>query len=350
MSPVDIIVSGDIATLTGGYIYDRHIAEGLAELGWQTKVHSLDASFPVPKRDAVKDAIVLFDSIPDQHKVVIDGLALGGLAGILPSHAERLDLVALVHHPVAFELGLYAARAKSLHQSEKEALASCKRVICTSAWTARALADYDVERDNIRIVEPGTAPAPVAKGAGGGPLNLLCVATVTPRKGHAVLIDALERLRNKPWHLHCVGSLNRDRDCVYALRNQIESSQLQGRVTLHGEVSNEERDRLYAETDIFVLASNLEGYGMALAEALARGIPIVTTSAGAIPETIPRDVGVFVPPGDCAALARALDELITNSKTRASVAERSLKARDKLPTWDETCANFAHVLEEMEAS
>ncbi len=350
MSSVDIVVPGDIATLTGGYIYDRHIAEGLASLGWQVNVHSLDPSFPVPKRSAVHEAMELFESIPDGRMVVIDGLAIGGLVGILQTHAERLKLVALVHHPVAFEIGLYAARAKSLHQSEKESLAIVDRVVCTSAWTSRALADYDVPAELIRVVEPGTTQAPVAKGSSSGELNLLCVATITPRKGHAVLLDALERLRNRRWHLHCVGSLDRNRDCAYALRNQIEDLRLTDRVTLHGEVPNEERDRLYSEADIFVLASNLEGYGMALAEALARGIPIVTTPSGAIPETVPEDAGVFVPAGDSAALAAALDELIGNPRTRKTVAERALAVRENLPTWDDACEGFARVLEELEAA
>lgn len=350
MGAVDIVVPGDIATLTGGYIYDRHIAEGLSSLGWETRVHSLDTSFPIPKRAALGAAAEVFSSIADGHVVVIDGLALGGLPGILADHAERLRLVALVHHPVAFEIGLYAARAKSLHKSEKASLAMMRRVICTSAWTSRALAEYDVPPALIRVVEPGTDPAPAAKGAGRGTLNLLCVATVTPRKGHAVLLDALERLRNRAWHLHCIGSLDRDRDCVAALRAQIAALRLGDRVTLHGELSNEKRDEYYAQSDIFVLPSNLEGYGMALAEALARGIPIVTTPSGAIPETVPEGVALFVPPGDCGALAAALEELIGNSRTRAMFAERALAARAKLPTWEEACRRFASALGELDAA
>lgn len=350
MGPVDIVVPGSIETLTGGYIYDRRIAEGLSRLGWSTKIHSLDPSFPVPGQAAIAAAAKVFESIPDKHTVVIDGLALGGLADILAAHTERLRLVALVHHPVAFEIGLYAARAKSLHHSERASLSAMQRVVCTSAWTSRALAEYDVPPSLIRVVEPGTDSAPAARGSEGPNLNLLCVATVTARKGHAVLIDALERLRHRSWHLHCVGSLVRDRNCVAALREQIDTLNLTERVTLHGEVSDEALNDFYSQTDIFVLASNLEGYGMALAEALARGIPIVTTPAGAIPETVPDDVGLFVPAGDCSKLAVALDEIIGNKTTRRRFAEHALAARSKLPSWEDSCARFGAVLEELQAN
>jgi glycosyltransferase involved in cell wall biosynthesis len=160
-----------------------------------------------------------------------------------------------------------------------------------------------------------------------------------------VLIDAVDRLRRKPWHLHCVGSMERDRECAAALRRQLESLRLEGRVTLHGEVSNEELQELYDATDIFVLASNLEGYGMALAEAMARGIPIVTTPCGAIPETVPEHVGLFVPAGDCSALAAALDRLIGSKTTRQMFREQALAARSKLPTWEDACMRFERALD-----
>jgi glycosyltransferase involved in cell wall biosynthesis len=344
MPAIEFVVPGSIESLTGGYIYDRKIVEGLDKLGWHTNVISLDGSFPMPTPDALRHAETAFAGIADGRIVVIDGLALGGLADILAAQTQRLELVALVHHPVSFEIGLYAARAKSLHRSERASLAEVKRVICTSAWTSRALAEYDVAPTLVRIVEPGTEPAEPAQGASGPELNILCVATVTPRKGHAVLIDALDRLRKKPWHLHCVGSTTRNRDCAAALGRQIELLRLTDRITVHGEIPDAALEKRYREADVFVLVSNLEGYGMALAEALAHGIPIITTPCGAIPETVPEGVGLFVPPGDCAALTAALDKLLSSDATRRVFRERALAARSKLPTWDDACARFVRAL------
>jgi len=350
MREIEFVIPGQIDSLTGGYIYDRNIVQGLSRLGWPTNVVSLDTSFPTPTAQALRAAANAFDAIADGRIVIIDGLALGGLAEILAAHADRLDLVALVHHPVAFEIGLYAARAKSLHQSEQASLAKVKQVICTSAWTSRALAEYNVSPDLIQIIEPGTSPAPASTGAQGADLNVLCVATVTQRKGHAVLLDALDQLRKKRWQLHCVGSLERDHECAAALQRQIKILGLEQRVNLHGELPDEERDALYAQADIFVLASNLEGYGMALAEAVARGIPIVATECGAIPETVPDGVGILVPAGDCGALAGALDQLISSGATRARLREHALTARDHLPTWEKACARFASTLQKLDAT
>jgi glycosyltransferase involved in cell wall biosynthesis len=347
MQSVDIVIPGDINTITGGYIYDKRMAEGLEALGWPTTVHSLHPSFPIPTAAAMADAAAVFRDIPDGRIVVIDGLALGGLADVLKANEDRLYLVALVHHPVAFEIGLYAARAKSLHQSEQASLAASQKVICTSGWTARALAQYEVQSDKVSVVAPGTDPAPIAQGSGSGVFNLLCVATVTARKGQAVLIDALEMLRNRKWHLHLVGSLTRDQIAADALRRQIGHARLEDRVTLHGEISSEARDACYAQADLFVLASNLEGYGMALAEALARGLPIVTTTSGAIPETVPQDAALFVPPGDGGALAEALGGLMQDGPARSKLKERALAARAALPTWETASRRFAAVLSDL---
>jgi len=347
MRSIEFVVPGSIETLTGGYIYDRRIVDGLRSLGWSANVVALDASFPIPSGEALEDARRAFERIADDHIVVIDGLALGGLADVLAAHAKRLKLVALVHHPVSFEIGLYPARAKSLHQLEQASLAQVRRVICTSAWTSRALAEYDVDPTIIHIVEPGTEPATAAVGSQTTTLNILCVATVTSRKGHAVLMDALHPLRKRSWHLHCVGSLERDSECAAALAAQIRALQLGDKVTLHGEVSDERLAQMYSETDIFVLASNLEGYGMALAEALARGIPIVTTPCGAIPETLPDGVGMYVPAGDCDALAAALDRLIGSRILRQQLREHALAARSRLPSWEETSARFSRSLEDL---
>ncbi|HEY8521363.1 MAG TPA: glycosyltransferase family 4 protein, partial [Gammaproteobacteria bacterium] len=286
---LDLLVPGDLGTATGGYVYDRRILEGLERLGWRTAVHSLDPSFPRPTPAAVRAAKAVLASLPDGRLVVVDGLALGGLAAALAAEAPRLKLLALVHHPLALETGLDPGTARLLAADERDALAAVRGVIVTSAWTARALGDYGVPFGRLRVVEPGVDP--VGAGArlrpprGRGPVSLLCVATVTPRKGHDVLLDALALLRDRPWHLTCAGSLARDPAYAERVRRQIARLRLAPRVSLLGEVTGEALERCYRRADVFVLASHLEGYGMALADAVARGLPVVSTTAGAIPHT-----------------------------------------------------------------
>src|SRR6185369_860125 len=152
---IDLFVPGDPKTATGGYIYNAQILAGLAELGWRTRVHSLDDSFPRPTPSALRDARAEIAALPGDGVVVIDGLALAGLERVLDTEAKRLPVVALIHHPLALETGLEPAEARLLETAERSALALLSRVICTSQWTARTLATYGVPVERIRVVEPG---------------------------------------------------------------------------------------------------------------------------------------------------------------------------------------------------
>jgi len=343
------VVPGDIRTPTGGYIYDREILAGLKELGWRTTLHALDSSFPRPTPAALRAARAAFGEIPNGSVVVIDGLALPGLDRLLDDDARRLALVALVHHPVSS-----ATDARLFADAERRSLAYARRVITTSQWTARTLAADGVPVAALRVVEPGvdrrrahrTDPrVGVAPATADHTINLLCVATLTPRKGHAVLFEALNELRDRHWHLTCAGSLLRDSAIVAALQHQIDRLSLRKRVSLLGDLTRDALERQYARADIFVLPSYLEGYGMALAEAVAHGLPIVSTTAGAIPETVPANAGVLVPPGDARALTKALASLLDSPARRAALAAGARAARASLPTWPIAAAKFAAALD-----
>ncbi len=354
MTPVDFVVPGDIETPTGGYIYDREIVAGLAARAFRVAVHSLDASFPTPTPAALRAARATFAAIPAGRVVVIDGLALPGLDRLLADEARRLNLVALVHHPVALETGLDAHEAERLGALERSALKFAERVITTSQWTARTLAAEGVPISRLRVVEPGvdrrkTRGSTDPRGTGlpdasRDLVNLLCVGTLTPRKGHAVLLEALNELRDRPWHLTCAGSLLRDAQTVAAIQHQIDRLSLRKRVSLLGDLDREALERQYARADAFVLPSYLEGYGMALAEAVAFGLPVVSTTAGAIPETVPANASLLVAPGDSRALAKALAVVIDDPARRAALAANARAARASLPTWATASAKFASAL------
>jgi len=344
---LEFLLPGTLDTLTGGYIYDRRIVAGLAERGWRINVHSLDLSFPQPSEPALAAAASTLAGLPDGALVVIDGLALGGMPALVEEHAGRLQIVALIHHPLGLETGLDSKQREQFDAAEARALAVADKILVTSRWTGRLLAERGVPEARIAAVMPGSERAALARGSGTSVLNLLCVATLTPRKGHAVLFDALAGLRDRPWQLVCVGSAERDAQTAAALREQIETLGLTGRIHMLGELSGEECDRRYAEANVFVLASFMEGYGMALAEALARGLPVLSTSAGAIPHTVPASAGILVPPGDSAALAGALAEIMDDSDRLEALSHGARRARERLPDWNEACARFAAELREL---
>src|SRR5262249_10538297 len=160
--------------------------------GWDVTVVRLDDSFPAPTVAARREAAAALAAVPDRGLAVIDGLAFGALPDEALAHAERLRLIALVHHPLALETGLDPRQGEALEASERRALRLACHVVVTSRATAATLVRYAVEPRRITVVEPGTDPAPVAHGTAlTGTVALLTVATLTPRKGYELLLDAL---------------------------------------------------------------------------------------------------------------------------------------------------------------
>jgi glycosyltransferase involved in cell wall biosynthesis len=285
--------------------------------------------------------------VPAGRLLVIDGLAFG----VLPDMAEALcrthRLVALVHHPLALETGLGTDEAEALNASERAALSFAHGVITVSATTARLLAtEFGVPVERISVVRPGTDRATIARCESGDTPTILSVGSVVPRKGHDVLVEALARLADLPWQLTIVGDRSRDPDTARDLDAAIARHDLGARISFAGTVAPERLDVLYAGADLFVLASRFEGYGMAYAEAIAHGLPVVGTTAGAIPEAVSPGAGVLVAPDDIEALAAALRRLLANRNERAALAAGARAAAEMLPTWAEQTKLFARALDE----
>jgi glycosyltransferase involved in cell wall biosynthesis len=344
-----VIVPGDLDTLTGGYGYDRRIISALRDRSWKVAVETLDGSFPQPSAEARQWAVSVLGDIPDDTTVLIDGLAFGVLPSEVEREQTRLRLVALVHHPLAAETGLDGGTASRLKDSERRALAAARRVIVTSRATASTLDEYHVPASRIAIVEPGTDRAPLAHGSRDESVRLLCVASVIPRKGHETLIRALATLRDRPWHLTCVGSVDRDRPTSDRVRALVREHDLSDRVTFTGDLRPPELGVEYDRADVFVLPTFYEGYGMVVAEALARGLPVVATATGGIRDLVADEAGILVPSGDVLALAGALADVVGDATLRSKLASGARRVRDRLPTWDDAATRMSAALESVSA-
>jgi glycosyltransferase involved in cell wall biosynthesis len=343
-----LVVPGSLDSRTGGYIYDRRIVEGLRARGWAVAVEQLDASFPRPTTHAVADADAVFARLPNGAVTLVDGLACGAIPEIVERHRSRLRIVALVHLPLAADLGSDDDTATRFAAAERRALAAAALVIVTGRATLQLLAGYELPSSRVVVVEPGTDPAPLARGSSGSPLQLLSVATLNPGKGHAHLLTALAAVPSRDWYLTCAGSLTRHPPTVERMRAMVRDLRLDNHVSLAGDLEAAALEKCYDRSDLFVLATLRETYGMAVAEALAHGLPVVSTRTGAIPELLADAAGLLVPAGDVRAMIDALSRVVGDADFRARLAAGARRVRLTLPRWDQTIAKLATTLESIE--
>jgi glycosyltransferase involved in cell wall biosynthesis len=336
-------IPGDIDLPTGGYAYDRRVLALLPAAGVKVQRLELPGSFPAPSESDLTESGRRLATASAKAVLLIDGLAYGAMPADVIRRANA-PIVALVHHPLCLEAGLTRVRQRELHTLEQGALRLAAHVIVTSATTAQALtADFGVPASRITVAVPGTDAAPRAKGTG-KPLQLLAVGSVVPRKAFHVLVHALAPLSDLDWRLSIVGSLDRSVAAPATLKDAIAQRGLEDRIMLVGPANQGQLDAHYDAADIFAMPSLYEGYGMVLAEAMARGLPIVCTTGGAAASTVPDAAGIKVPPGDIEAFSGAIGHLMSDPGLRRDMAEASWTAGQALPRWEATAKQIAEVL------
>lgn len=334
-----VLVPGSLATRTGGYIYDAHIVDGLRARGWRVAVREVAAG-------GFSAALA---SLPAGCITLVDGLLYGAAPEVVEAHASQVRFVPVIHLPLAEDIGLDQPARQRLEASERRALRFAARVVATGPATAVTLETYGVPRASIVLALPGTDAAALAHGTG-SPLQILCVATVNAGKGHAMLIRGVASAPTRDWHLTCAGSLSWDPAAVVEVRDLVAQEGLQAHVTFPGELDSAALERLYASADLFALATLKETFGMAIAEAIAHGLPVVSTLTGAVTTVAGESAGVFVEPGNEAAFTHALHRLMTDAPERARVAAQARESRHRLPTWDHCLDKISTALDELSIS
>lgn len=363
---VVLVVPGGIDDETapsGGNVYDQRMRDGVAAAGLDVREVAVAGAWPRPAEAARAEFARSLDSLPDGAVVLMDGLVACGVPEVVVPRAARLRLAVLVHMPLADDVGLPEDVAAELDRYERETLAAAAAVVATSTATARRLAARH-GLGAVDVVPPGADRAPIAAGSatGGGLLwgsaptppdgegpvpQLLCVGSVSPLKGHDVLIDALALLADLTWHCRCVGP-PRDPRFIADLHGRIERFGLAGRAELVGARSWAQVGEMYAASDLVVLPSRAESYGMVVTEALARGIPVVGSDVGGVPEalgdTSAGRPGLLVAPDDPAALAVALRGWLTDAAFRHQLRSAARLRRDSLERWSVAARRMADVL------
>ncbi len=337
-------IPGDLESPTGGYAYARQLLQASPAAGWDLQHLPLPAGFPDPDAADLAETARVFRACPSDVPLLVDGLAFGAFSqDLLQEQTGRW--VALVHHPLALESGIAPARAAALRLSELKALEAASGVVVTSPRTRRTLIDdYRVAPENVTVAEPGTVlPDRPAEGSGTPP-TLLCVGTLSYRKGQDVLVRALAQLTDLSWRCRLVGSDRREPDAAGAVRHLIAQYDLADRVEVVGAVPGSALAEHYREADLFVLPTRYEGYGMVFAEAMAHGLPIVACPTGAVSGTVPQSAALFVPPDEPEALATALRRLMRDEALKQEKAVGAWAAGRQLPGWEDTARRVATAL------
>lgn len=318
-----LVPSGFADRPSGGNVYDRQLRTGLTARGWDVATHEI-----APGDDPPPGAV------PARGLVLADSLVVSWAAGALLAASARV--VPLVHM-------LFGA------PGERELLATAPAVVTTSESTRRrVLADHRVDPRRVFVAHPGVARSGVAPGTphGGG---LLCVAALTPAKGQDLLLDALARLTDLDWFCTLAGPLDSDPGFVDELRKSAADAGLTDRVRLVGELGRDRLRTAYASADLAVLPSRTESYGMVVTEALARGLPVVASTVGGVPEALGEVDGVhpgmLVRPEDPEALATALRRWLEDDALRRWLRRRARQRVASLPRWEATAARVSAALE-----
>ncbi|WP_017568737.1 glycosyltransferase family 4 protein [Nocardiopsis halotolerans] len=345
------------AVPSGGNTYDRRLSEELVALGVPVRRAVVPGDWPHPDAEALDGLARVLADAPDGATAVLDGLVACGAPGSVLPHASRLRLVVLVHLMLADAGGLSPGAARDLDARERAVLRAASAVVATSSWAARRVTDHH-GIDPVHAVTPGVDPAPPATGGDGS--RLLCVASVTPRKGHDLLLSALARLPEPGWECVCVGpvgdlSASGGAPASHAgrLRAMCRGLGLADRVSFVGPLEGAALAAAYARADLLVLPSRWETYGMVVTEALARAVPVVAADVGGVPEALGRDArgdrpGLLVPSGDADALAGALRRWFGEPGLRGRLRASARSRREGLAGWERAARDLVAVLDREE--
>ncbi|MFE4873473.1 glycosyltransferase family 4 protein [Streptomyces sp. NPDC056682] len=334
---------------SGGNTYDLNLANNLPYAGWDVRLHPVTGRWPRPGADTRRGLSDLLADLPTDAVVLLDGLVACGSPDILEATARRLRLAVLVHMPLADERGLSPAQAADLDADEARVLRCASVIVAPSVHTAhRLVTHHALPPERVHTALPGVGIFPQAPGTD-GVSQLLCVANLTEIKGHRVLVDALASVTDLPWHLRLVGGLQQDPDYVTRLRDLISARGLTGRISLDGPKTGAALDAACAAVDLLVLPSYSETFGLVVTEALSRGVPVMASRVGGVPEALGRTAGgqrpgLLPPPGSVPAWSQDLRSWLTDTELRDRLRTAARRRRVALPYWHTTAQAVADAL------
>jgi glycosyltransferase involved in cell wall biosynthesis len=355
---VALILYGNLDFISGGFLYDRKVVEYLRRQGENVEIVSLPwRSYPGGLLDNLSSDLKQRLSNIQADIILQDELAHPSLFWLNRSLQGRGQppVVAIIHHLRCSETR--PSWKNHLYRFvERRYLANVNAFIFNSQDTRRTVKELVGEGKPWVLAYPGAnrfAASPsredmAARAHERGPLRLLFLGNVIPRKGLHTLLEALALLPQEAWRLTVVGSLGVDEAYVRQIRRQIAGAGWGGQVEFTGVLKEEDLASRLAVSHLLAVPSSYEGFGIVYLEGMAFGLPALATTAGGAQEIITSGrEGFLVPSADTRALAHHLKTLIDD---RDLLLAMSLAARDRFtahPTWEDAGAAVQRFLQSL---
>lgn len=349
-----LLIYGSLDTVSGGYLYDRKLVAHLREQGdtveiisipWRNyAAHLTDNFSPALYRrlKAFRGDLLIQDELNHPSLFLLNRRLRN----------TQYAITSIVHHLRASEQ--HPAGIMPLYRAvERAYLRTPTGFVFNSRTTERAVAalmGQDAARRVVAVPAGDRFPIRLGeadirqRGFQPGPLRLLFVGNVIPRKGLHTVLAALARV-DFPWTLQVVGDLRVASDYGRGVQAEVVRRGWAARVKFWGTVPDDELMRVAAASQVLVMPSSYEGYGIAYLEGMGFGLPAIGSTAGAAGEIITDGMdGFLVAPEDAEKLAERLRGL---HEKRAQLVEMSLAARRRHaahPTWEASMAQIREFL------
>ncbi len=358
---IGFVIYGSPDTLTGGYLYDRIVAEGLTRLGHEVAMIGLPGgSYPGRLRQALSPGLCSRLLAGGFDVLLQDELCHPSL--FLVNRRLRRQggpiLVALVHQVLCDE-PRPRWQNRLLRVVERAYLTSVDGFIHNSETTRRtvaALVGQDCQRPQViaypagdRFGSPLSAEAISRRAYRTGPLELLFLGNVIPRKGLLPLLKALAGVDRSLWHLTVVGGLDFDPAHAARARDLVRQLGLAEAVRFSGARQGDELIDILSASQLFCMPYAYEGFGIATLEAMAFGLPAIGSRTGAAGETISHgENGFLLDRGDTAGLGPRLAGLHRDREQLRRMALAACATYAGRPTWQDGAAAIDGFLREMQ--
>jgi glycosyltransferase involved in cell wall biosynthesis len=346
-----LIVYGSLETLSGGYLYDRMLVRALAADGWEVEVFSL------PWRDYAQHLSDNFSRVWVERLrsaavdvMIQDELNHPSLVWVNRRLTGRVSYrtVSLVHHLRCSEDHPTVLR-RFYRAVERSYLHSVDGVIANSQTTLASVNTLLSRPIPSLVAYPAGdhLPASPPHRVAGGPLRVLFVGNLIPRKGLHTLLDGLARVEPSHWQLTVIGRQDVDRGYTNQICTRIAALGPDAPVRLLGRVADDALAAAYASHDLLAVPS-YEGYGIVYLEAMRSGMPVLASTAGAAREIVTDGVdGFLTPPGDAAAIDAIVARLAADPTYLARLRAAALSRYARQPTWAQSMATVSRWLAEM---